>query len=212
MNKKLLATAAAASTLGGAVAGATLLAPGGAGAQEDTESPAPAEAEVRPEVGESIADALQGLVDDGTLTEAQVDAVIEALQDARPEGFRGHRGHRGQGGLGDFAADLGEILGLDSAEIREALADGSSLADLADQQGVDSQDLVDAIVAATEERVNGALENERIDQEKADEILAGAEEKAESIVSGEFEGRRGPGGPRGRFGPDAPTPEADADA
>ncbi|GJM39263.1 MAG: hypothetical protein DHS20C19_26300 [Acidimicrobiales bacterium] len=206
MNKKLLATAAAASTLGGAVAGATFFAPGGAGAQEDTESPAPAESEVRPEVGERIAEALQGLVDDGTLTDAQVDAVVQALQDAQPEGFRGPRGHGGPRG---FGADLGEILGLDSAEIREALVDGTSLADLAASQGVDSQDLVDAIVAATEERVNGAVEDERIDQEKADEILAGAEEKAEGIVNGEFDGRRGP---RGRFGPNAPTPEADADA
>lgn len=206
MNKKFLATAAAASTLGGAVAGATLFAPGGAGAQDDTDDGGAVEEQVRPEAGERIAAALQGLVDDGTLTEAQVDAVVDALQEARPEGRPGHRGHGGFAG----GAELGDILGLENTEIREALADGSSLADLAEEQGVDSQDLVDAIVAATEERVNGAVENGRIDQEKADEILAGAEDKAESIVNGEFEGRRGPGGPRGGFGAGEPTPEADA--
>lgn len=200
MNKKLLATAAAASTLGGAVAGATLLAPGGAGAEEDAE--APDEGHVRPDPGERISAALQGLVDDGTLTESQVDAVVQALQDARPEGRHGPRGF----GAGE---DLAAILGLEGEDIRAALKDGSSLSDLADQQGVDSQELVDAIVAASEERVNGALKSDRIDQEKADEILAGAEEKAESIVNGEVEGRRGPGGPRGGFG-GVPTPEADA--
>lgn len=52
-----------------------------------------------------------------------------------------------------------------------------------------------------EERVNGALESRRIDEEKAAEILVDAEERAEAIVSGEFEprkrgfGRRGPEGP-----------------
>lgn len=209
MNKKMIATAAAASTLGGAVAGATLLAPGGAGAQDDTtDDGTTVEERVRPEPGERIAEALQGLVDDGTLTEAQVDAVIDALEEARPDGRHGHRGP------GRFlaGADLAEILGLESSEIRDALVDGTSLADLADQQGIDSQELVDAIVAATEERVNSAVEAGRIDDEKADEILAGAAERAESIVEGEFEGPRGPGGPRDRFAPGTQTPDADADA
>ncbi|MEM7142237.1 MAG: hypothetical protein AAF548_14530 [Actinomycetota bacterium] len=207
MNKKLLATAAAASTLGGTIAGATLFAPGGAGAQEDTDE-STIEENVRAEAGERIAAALQGLVDDGTLTDVQVDAVVGALQDARPEGFEGRRGgHRGHRGFGENGADLAGILGLESTEIREAIQGGSSLADIAAEQGVDSQELVDAIVAATEERVNGAVENGRIDQERADEILAGAADKAEDVVNGEFEGPRGP---RGGFGQGAPTPEADA--
>ncbi len=211
MQKKTLATAAVASTLGGALAGATLLAPGLAGAQED-ETPDAVEETVRPEAGERIAEALQGLVDDGTLTQAQLDAVVDTLVEARPDrGDRGPRGHRGGFGGG---ADLAEVLGLEQAELREAIAGGQSLADVAAEQGVDPQDLIDAIVDAAEERVATGLENGRIDQEKADEILANAEEKAEDLVNGEldFEGRRGPGGPRGGFGGGDAGPEADADA
>lgn len=213
MDKKILASAAAASTLGGVVAGATLFAPGGAGAQDDTTDDTTdgtaVEETVRPEAGERIAEALQGLVDDGTLTEAQVDAVVEALQDARPDGRRGHRGPGGHGfATGAAGEEIAAILGLETSEIREALVGGSSLADLAEQQGVDTQDLVDAIVAATEERVNGAVENGRIDQDRADEILDGAADKAESLVNGELEGRRG----QWRGGADAgeATPDADA--
>jgi len=215
MQKKTLATAAVASTLGGALAGATLLAPGLAGAQED-ETPTTTEETTdtaRPEAGERIAEALQGLVDDGTITQAQLDAVVDTLVDtlveARPE--RGDRGHRGGFGGG---ADLAEVLGLEQAELREAIAGGQSLADVAAEQGVDTQELVDALVDAAEERVATGLENGRIDQEKADEILAGAAEKAEDLVNGElsFEGRRGPGGPRGGFGGGDAAPEADADA
>jgi len=205
MKKKTLATAAVASTLGGALAGATLLAPGLAGAQDDVDTPDAVEETARPEAGERLSEALQGLVDDGTITQAQLDAVVDTLVEARPErGDRGPRGHHG--GLAG-AADLAEILGLEQADLREAVAGGQSLADVAAEQGVDTQDLIDAIVDAAEERVNGALENGRIDQAKADEILAGAEERADDIVNGEFDGQRGP---RGGFGGDTPTPEADA--
>ena len=205
MNKKIIATAIAASTLGGAAAGATLLAPGFAGAQED-DGTTPAEARVRPDRGERIAEALQGLVGDGTLTRAQVDAVVDALSEARPdrgEGREGrHRGGPGRG-LGEGGADLAGILGLEPSAVREAISSGQTIADLAAEQGVDIQVIVDAIVDAAETRVNGAVESGRIDQDKADEILANAEQHAEDLVNGELErphhrrgGGNGPGGPQ----------------
>ena len=208
MQHKTLATAAIASTLGGALAGATLLAPGFAGAQDDPDTPDAVEETVRPEAGDRIAAALQGLVDDGTITPAQLDAVVTTLVEALPE-----RGPRGHGGFGHFpgGADLAELLGLERRELREAIAGGQTLADVAAAQGVDTQELVDALVDAAEERVATALENGRIDQERADEILADATEKAEDLVNGEleFEGR-GHRGLRGGFG--GPHAEPDADA
>ncbi|MEZ5247285.1 MAG: hypothetical protein R2707_19520 [Acidimicrobiales bacterium] len=209
MQNKTLATAAVASTLGGALAGATLLAPGLAGAQDDVDAPDAVEETVRPEAGDRITEALQGLVDDGTITQAQLDAVVETLLAARPEG--GMREHGGRHGF-EGGADIAGILGLDQSELRDAIAGGQSLADVAAAQGVDTQDLIDALVDAAEERVSGALENGRIDQEKADEILANAEQRAEDLVNGDvsFEGRRGRGGPRGEVGGDIAVPDADA--
>lgn len=194
MQKKTLATAAVASTLGGALAGATLLAPGLAGAQDEVDTPDAVEQTAPSEAGDRITDALQGLVDDGTITQAQLDAVVDTLVEARPD--RGSHGRRGPGRFGG-GADLAEVLGLEQDALREAIAGGQTLADVAAEQGVDTQDLIDAIVDAAEERVATGVENGRIDQERADEILAGAEEKAEDLVSGEisFGGRRGHGGP-----------------
>lgn len=193
MKKSLAATAIAATTLGGVAAGATLFTPVIAGAQDaaETETVAPGPSRV------SVA--LQGLVDDGTIDEAQRDAVVAALQEARSE-----RGHRGPGFRG--AGVVADTLGLDGSELRDALQSGQSLADVAAEQGVAEEDLVAAIVDQVEERVNGAVDAGRIDDEKAAEILAGAQERAEAIVSGDFEpgdggfGRRGPGRPGGPAG------------
>ena len=204
VSKGMAATAIAASTLGGVAAGAAFFTPTVAGAQDEVEETT--------ESTSRLSDALQGLVDDGTITDSQRDAVVDTLETARDElrGERGDRGPRGQRGFGG-AGVVAEILGLDGTEIREALQGGATIADLAEQQGVSTDDIVDAMVAQAEERVNGALENGRIDDAQAAEILERAEEKAEDIVNGEFEfeGRRGFG--RGFGGPGAGDAGTDTD-
>ncbi len=187
IKRSVAITAIAASTLGGVAAGAAFFTPRIAGAQDDV-----VEAEqAAPERGERISEALQVLVDDGTLTEAQRDAVVETLQNARPDRgeFRERLGQRGPRGAGEIA----EILGLEGSEMREALRNGSSIADRAEAQGIDSADVVDAIVARAEERLDTAVENGRIDDTQAAEMLTQAAERAEDLVNGEIEfgGRRG---------------------
>lgn len=211
MKKSTLAGAAAATTLGGVIVGAALFAPTLAGAQEDApdapDTEAPAEApEARPEAGDRIADALQGLIDDGTITEAQADAVVDTLVEARSDARADRPGRRGHFGGGNIA----EALGLEPAELREALAGGATLAEVAEEQGVSTDDLVASLVDDVEERVASALEAERIDEDRADEILAGAEERAEALVNGDIEFGRG-GGRGFRGGPGA-GPSTDADA
>ena len=91
------------------------------------------------------------------------------------------------------AGEIAEILGLEGNEIREALRNGSSIAELAEAQGIDSADVVDAIVARAEERLDTAVENGRIDVTQAAEMLTRTAERAEDLVNGEIEfgGRRG---------------------
>ena len=203
MKKTIAAATIAATTFGGVAAGATILGPGIAGAQDD------AETQSFGSFAERVSEALQPLVDDGTIDDSQRDAVVDQLESTRPEdGMRGpgRRGHRGPA----FDGEIAEILGLDGSEITEALRNGESLADLAAANGVDTQDLVDAIVAAAEARVNGALDEGNIDADKAAEILAGAAERAEAVVNGDFvPGDRGPGHRPGHGFP--ATPESDVD-
>ena len=202
IKRSVAITAIAASTFGGVAAGAAFFTPVIAGAQDDA-----VEAEqAAPERGERISEALQVLVDDGTLTEAQRDAVVETLKNARPDRgeFREPLGQRGP----RVAGEIAEILGLEGNEIREALRNGSSIAELAEAQGIDSADIVDAIVARAEERLDTAVENGRIDDTQAAEMLTRAAERAEDLVNGEIEfgGRRGHhrgfGGPAGDAGVD----------
>ena len=79
------------------------------------------------------------------------------------------------------------MLGLDGSDIREALRNGSSIAELAEAQGIDSAGIVDAIVVRAEERLDTAVENGRIDDAQAAEMLTRAAERAEDLVNGEIE-------------------------
>ena len=184
IKRSVAITAIAASTLGGVAAGAAFFTPVIASAQDDA-----VEAEqATPGRGERISEALQVLVDDGTLTEVQRDAVVETLKNARPDRGASHdrRGPRGAG-------EIAKILGLEGSEMREALRNGSSIAELAEAQGIDSADIVGAIVARAEDRLDAAVENGRIDDAQAAEMLTRAAERAEDLVNGEIEfgGRRG---------------------
>jgi len=207
MKKPLAATLIAATAISGAAAGATLLAPGISGAQDSTPAPstAPGPDFQRQDPATHITEALQPLVDNGTLTDTQVQAVIDALQAARPQ-----RGDHGQGrpNLENLAA----VLGTDADTLGQELRSGESLADIAAANGVDTQDVVDAIVSQMDERIQAGVDAGRIDQTQADEILANAETRAEGIVDGTAtpggpRGHRGPGGPGfgGQGGPQAPA-------
>ena len=116
------------------------------------------------ERGGWVQDALGGLVENGTITEEQADAVEEALEDARPDrGFEGGIGHRGFAfGFGGIST-VAESLGIGEDELRAALADGQTIADVAEEQGVDVQDVVDDIVAAQRERLDEAVAEGRPD-------------------------------------------------
>jgi polyhydroxyalkanoate synthesis regulator phasin len=148
-----------------------------AGAQDDPSND---------ERGGWVQDALSGLVENGTITEEQADAVEEALEDARPDrGFEGGIGDRGFAfGFGGIST-VAESLGIGEDELRAALADGQTIAAIAEEQGVDVQDVVDDIVAAQRERLDEAVAEGHLTQEEADEFLAGAEERVTAFVNGE---------------------------
>ena len=114
MKKKLAALGMSAALLGGGAAGTVLMAPTIASAESSSSSSSDsADAEKQP--GAWVSDALATLVDDGTLTQAQADAVTAALEEARPEGGPGGPGGPGMGrgggpGLEAAATALGVVL------------------------------------------------------------------------------------------------------
>jgi hypothetical protein len=141
-----------------------------------------------------------------TTTEAPADAPDGA---ARPDGPGCH------GGPGLDA--MAEAIGIDVEELRTALQDGQTPAEVAEANGVSRADLVDAIVADITTHIEEHVADGGLTQEQADERLADVEANAELIVDGERPEGMGPGGP-GRGGPppfgedDAPAEDSGTDA
>jgi hypothetical protein len=109
---------------------------------------------------------------------------------ARPDGV----GCQGGPGLDAMA----EAIGIDVEDLRAALQDGQTPAEVAEDNGVSRADLVDAVVASINEHLDQAVEEGRLTEEEADERRADAEDNANAIVDGERPegfGPHGPGGP-----------------
>ena len=141
--RKGLAIGLTAGVLGGAAAGFAFGVPGLSGAAspsvvQQTEDPVPSSDPRRPtrapdptggtgsdeEPGTRLRDALQPLVDDGTITAAQADAVVAQLQDSLPGRGAGHGGGRwvavtAAGTVAANSADsIGEVLRRPTARHR----------------------------------------------------------------------------------------------
>jgi len=152
-----------------------------------------------------IAERLQPLVDDGTITADQAQAVVEVLAEgARPGGRQGNRGP-------NFGA-MAEFLGMEGDEFREALQEYDTLAELAAANGSSGSELIDFLVGHASERLDQAVADGKIDQAEADEKLAEATEKITELVNSEIPENPGPrggrghgrGGPGGSSGSDGP--------
>lgn len=167
----------AAGTLGGVVALPTL-----SGAQTSSDSTATAPAD-RPDHGQRFDDALQPLIDAGTITQEQADAVKQALKDARPKG--GPRGMQ--------LDAVAQALGISADELHNKLESGSTIAQVAQEQNVNVQVVIDAMVAGMNNRTDEALAKGKIDQTKADELKANATQRATDVVNG-VRPERGRGG------------------
>ena len=142
-----------------------------------------------------IKDALKGLVTDGTINQAQADEVAATLAEKLPP--RGHGGH-GHGRPGFLTPEaIAKVLGSPVEELRAARDAGKTLAQVAQEKGIDKAELVDKLVAAAKEQLAAAVKEGRLTQAQADTILqdlpARIAEKVDRV------GR--PGGPGERRGP-----------
>jgi hypothetical protein len=151
----------------------------------------------------TIADvAEQEGVDLDDVTDAMVEADRERIEElvnnpwpkvGKHDG-RGPRGHGplfgpGRGGLGAFGADLEallEALDVTLDELRSELREGKSLADIAEDHGVDLQAIIDDLVESANAKLDEAVEEGRLTQEKADELKTSIEEKITALVNGDL--------------------------
>lgn len=156
----------------------------------------------------AVSGAASAQVDDATTVDTTVapDGAQPDAADAAPEDGEHRHGRR----LGMNAEALAELLGMDVEELHTELRAGTTLADLAAANGVETSAVVDLIVDARTERIEQGVENGRLTAEQAATRLEGLEERVATRVE---EGRpdrseRPDGerrGPRGERPADAPT-------
>ena len=122
-------------------------------------------------------------------------------------------GRRGRGFGNPDSTILTNATGLEHAEIREAVRNGSTIADLIVANGGDVNATIILLVDEATEKITEKVDAGDITQERADEILASLEDRITDRVNGTFEpdGRRGRRGPRG-FDNQAEEPITEDDA
>ncbi len=96
-----------------------------------------------------------------------------------------------------------ETLGMSVADLRTALRDGQTLAEVAEAQGVEVQTLIDALVAEVKEHLDEHVADGDMTQEEADEKLAEATERITDRVNN--------GGPLRGDRPDEPAGDESGD-
>jgi prolyl-tRNA editing enzyme YbaK/EbsC (Cys-tRNA(Pro) deacylase) len=84
-------------------------------------------------------------------------------------------------------ADVAEAIGIATDDLRAALRDGQTLAEVAEANGVDPEQVVDVLVANGTERLDAAVSAGRIDQAAANERRANLPERVAELVNGELE-------------------------
>lgn len=152
------------------------------------------------ELSAALRQALQNRIDEaveaGRLTEEQGEALKERIESAdTPLVFGGFGERRGLApGLGLGLGHVGHFGSLDTAvsylgvtdeELRDALADGKSLAEVARAEGKSVEGLVNALVADVEKRIEAAVDAGKLTQEQAAELKDDLADRVTELVNHE---------------------------
>lgn len=194
-NRKIATLALTASLLGGTAIGSFVAPPMAAfAADASTQSTANATARTP---GQWVTDSLKSLVDKGTITQSQSDAVADALKSAEPQRDHGPGGRPGAR-LDD--TKLADLLGISQSDLRTALKT-KSLADLAKEHNVDVQKVIDTLVTAESDHLTKEVTQGHLTQAEADQRKAGSVDRATRVVNNvlptEKTDKVGPGGQNG---------------
>jgi polyhydroxyalkanoate synthesis regulator phasin len=147
------------------------------------------------ELSDALKEALKNRVDaavrDGRLTREQAARLKERIEagDAPLFGLGPRVEFRRHHGLGPFHAKFeaaADYLGLSQAELREALEDGKTLAQVARDRNKSVDGLVDALVAQAERKLDRAVENGDLTEAEKREMLSGLRQRITDVVNGRF--------------------------
>lgn len=237
MRKFVIGAVAVASIVGGSAAVAAVNPLVIAGAQGEGGTSVPTTAAPAPSTGEQdpagpkgprpgrgpnpLQQTLDELVANGTITQAQADAITNGVKDKVGNGKgkpgpgapgpgapgpggpgRGGKGHGPHASKQEVLDAASAAIGIDAAALETELRAGRSIGEVATARGVDPQKVIDAVVAAMAANIDEAVAAGKIPAERAAALKEKLGERAQQLVT------KGPRGPKGR-GPKPAPPAGD---
>ena len=94
--------------------------------------------------------------------------------------------HECKQGAGKFAA-LAELVGTDLDGLKTALGEGKTLAEIAEENGVEAQTVIDALVEKANQRIDAAAEAGKLTAEEAETKKSEAATRIENVVNNGFD-------------------------
>ena len=124
-----------------------------------------------------------------------------AMLDDRPFNGGPMRGGAFRGGpVQGLVGVTAEVTGLSEGEVIAALEDGQTIAEIAESEGVDPQEIADAAIAEAETRLEEAVENGQRTEEQMDQMLERLAEDLPHRLEQPWQPSGPMGGVLGQFG------------
>ncbi|MEM6280977.1 MAG: hypothetical protein AAF787_02185 [Chloroflexota bacterium] len=150
--------------------------------------------------------AAAALLAGGVMTAGAQDTTEEPPPSTQAEEDTGRRGSaRGPRAIGgsELRALVEQYTGLSGRELRESMRDDATLASLIEANGENVDSFIEEATALAEARIDEAVENGRVDAERAETLKSELNETITTMVNSDRpirDGLRGRGGPGGRLG------------
>jgi hypothetical protein len=143
------------------------------------DEPATADIE-RPE--QVVSEALTPLIENGTLTQEQADAVVDQLAPLVARARFQDRTQELVKQLGRLAAETAEVVGITPDELGEQLEAGMTLAEIAEANGLTAEQLVRAVTDHIAAHLAVRVTAGKLDQARSDEIVATTEQTLSELI------------------------------
>ncbi len=126
-------------------------------------------------------DMLDEALAEGKITQEQADKIRQRIEDSQGLGF-GLKGWRMRA-LGGIVSSVAETLGMTPREIVQELKDGRSLAEIGEAKGVSADTLKSTILTAAQDKLDQAVADGKLTQERADKITARLTDNIDKILN-----------------------------
>jgi len=166
-----------------------------------------------------LKDALDSLVKDGTITQAQADKITSTVQ-AKATAEHAQRDANQQARRQEFLTVAAKAIGISTTDLETQLQSGTTLADVAKAHNVDPNTVIVALVGDLNAKIDADVASGKLTAEQGTARKAEATQRVTDMVNngprhggpggrGGMGGRHGgPGGPDGPVmgAPDGPPP------